>query len=355
MAKRQEIKRYDDVIDAVRSDLKLDYRSCVFEVHIEQHDGRLLIRGVTTSAPALEELMRRLEEFTDRRFIREEVEVLPDAGTTGESHVLVRAGVAPVYGDPALPAPQISQAVLGTRLDLLMRAGVWCRVRMEDGYLGWVHQGYLQFGDEEWAFAWERGTRGEPSISLGAEMIDEAGRVFARLPWGARCVRFSQEQYELPDGRRGTIGSGEIVAVDRIADWFPPRGDSVSRTARRWIGAPYLWGGVTTGGVDCSGLVQAVFWLHGVALPRDSDQQSHMGHNIEPGENFSDLAPGDLLFFSETPARVSHVAISLGGPHIVHSALSNGGVDVNDLTGDLELEVRLRSVFTRAQRVLPDS
>src|SRR5690606_25745539 len=151
--------------------------------------------------------------------------------------------------------------------------------------------------------------------------------VFARLPWGARVVRFSQGQYELPDGRRGTIGSGEVVAVDRLADWFPPRGDSVTRTARRWIGAPYLWGGVTTGGVDCSGLVQAVFWLHGVALPRDSDQQSHIGAEVDPGENFDQLNPGDLLFFSENSQRVTHVAISLGGSHIVHSALSNGGVD----------------------------
>ena len=186
------------------------------------------------------------------------------------------------------------------------------------------------------------------------ELIDDAGRIFARLPWGARIVRLSAEQYELPDGRRGAIGSGEVVAVDRIADWFPARGDSVSRTARRWIGAPYLWGGVTAGGVDCSGLVQAVFWLHGIALPRDSDQQSHMGQPIDPGENFQNLNAGDLVFFSDTPARVTHVVISMGGPHVVHSALTNGGVDVNDLAGDLELEGRLRAQYTRAQRVLPD-
>ena len=349
------MNKYDDIVEEVRKELKLDYRSSIFDVRVEQQGGRLAVLGVTTVPAALEALIARLTGIKDRKYIRDQVQRLPAAGTPGEAFVLVRAAVAPVYGDPALPAPQISQAVLGTRLDLLARVAAWCQVRLEDGYLGWVHHGYLQMGDEEWAYAWERGTRGEPAVSLGAELIDEAGRIFARLPWGARIVRFSQEQYELPDGRRGAIGNGEVVAVDRIADWFPPRGDSVTRTARRWIGVPYLWGGVTTGGVDCSGLVQAVFWLHGIALPRDSDQQSHMGHQIEPGDSFADLVPGDLLFFSETSARVSHVAISLGGPHIVHSALTNGGVEVNDLTGDRELEVRLRSVFTRAQRVLPDS
>ncbi len=348
------MNRYDDTIEQVRKDLKLDYRSAIFDVRVEQRGGKLCILGATTVAKAVDTLIERLVEERDEKYIRDEVQRLPEAGSAGEVHVLVRAGIAPVYGDPALPAPQISQAVLGTRLDLLNRVGDWCRVRLEDGYIGWAHHGYLQFGGEEWAYSWERGTRGEPAVSLGAELIDDAGRVFARLPWGARCVRFSQEQYELPDGRRGAIGSGEVVAVDRIADWFPPRGDSVTRTARRWVGAPYLWGGVTTGGVDCSGLVQAVFWLHGVALPRDSDQQSHMGDPIDPGADFGDLNPGDLVFFSETEKRVSHVAISLGGPHIVHSALTNGGVDMNDLSGDLEFEGRLRSLFTRAHRVLPD-
>jgi len=106
--------------------------------------------------------------------------------------------------------------------------------------------------------------------------------------------------------------------------------------------------------VDCSGLVQAVFWLHGVALPRDSDQQSRTGEEIEVADDFSNLNPGDLIYFSETPARVSHVAISLGGSQIVHSALTNGGVELNDLSGDLDLDVRLRSLFTIARRVLPD-
>ncbi|HEY0674156.1 MAG TPA: NlpC/P60 family protein [Longimicrobiales bacterium] len=348
------MNKFDDTIEEVRRHLKLDYRLSIFDVRVEEQGGRLCILGATTVPGAVDELVERLRQVKDRKYIRDEVQRLPEAGARGEWHVLVRAAVAPVYGDPALPAPQNTQAVLGTRLDLLNRVDHWCRVRLEDGYIGWVHQGYLQFGDEDWAFAWERAARGEPAVSLGAEMVDDAGRVFARLPWGARCVRFSQEQYELPDGRRGGIGAGEVVAIDRLADWFPPRGDSVTRTARRWIGAPYLWGGVTTGGVDCSGLVQAVFWLHGVALPRDSDQQSHMGDEIDPGGDFNDLNPGDLLFFSETPARVSHVAISLGGPHIVHSALSNGGVEVNNLAGDLEYEARLRSLYTRTRRVLPD-
>lgn len=349
------MNEYDDYIHEIRAAHRLDKRSAILDLRVDKRGSSLVVVGVTTVPAAVDDLIEKLTAHKTRRYIKDEVVRLPDASVGSDSHALVRAALAPVYGDPALPAPQITQALLGERIDPLARSGAWVRVRLEDGYIGWMHSGYLQFGSDEWAHAWERGTYGEPVVSLGADLLDEAGRVFARLPWGARVVRLGPDQYELPDGRRGTIGAGEVVDVDRLADWFPARGDSVTRTARRWIGAPYLWGGVTMSGVDCSGLVQAVFWLHGIALPRDSDQQSRTGEKIEVAKDFANLIPGDLLFFSETPARVSHVAISLGGAHIVHSALTNGGVEVNDLNGDLELEVRLRGLFTTAQRVLPDS
>lgn len=348
------MKEFEEYIDAVRTERALDMRIAILDLRVEIRGSKLVILGATTEPGAVEDLIEKLTTLKSRKYIKDEVVRLPDESVGVDPHALVRAALAPVYGDPALPAPQTTQAVLGTRVEPLARARNWCRIRMEDGYIGWVHDGYLQFGNREWAYAWETASSGEPVVSLGAELLDDAGRVFARLPWGARVTRFSQEQYELPDGRRGLLGSGEIVAVDRLADWFPARGDSVTRTARRWVGAPYLWGGVTTGGVDCSGLVQAVFWLHGIAMPRDSDMQSRRGEEIDPGESYKNLNPGDLLFFSETPGRVNHVAISLGGPHIVHSALTNGGVEVNDMTGDDELEEKLRLVFARVMRLLPD-
>lgn len=348
------MKEYEDYIEEVRTLRNLDPRAALFDVRVEKKGSRLLLLGVTTVSGAVDNLIDRLAEIHNRRYIRDQIVRLPDASLEDANYGLVRAAVAPVYGDPALPAPQITQALLGERIEPLARAGVWYRVRLEDGYIGWIHSGYLRFGDREWAYAWERATQGEPVVSLGAELVNEHGDVFARLPWGARIIRFGSDQFELPDGRRGALGSGEVVAVDRLADRFPARGDSITRTARRWIGSPYLWGGVTPSGVDCSGLVQAVFWLHGIALPRDSDQQARTGQQIDVADDFSNLNAGDLLFFSETPARVSHVVISLGGSEIVHSALTNGGVQVDDLTGNREIEGRLRGLFTSARRVLPD-
>jgi cell wall-associated NlpC family hydrolase len=174
------------------------------------------------------------------------------------------------------------------------------------------------------------------------------------LPWGARLTRHSGA-YRLLSTRSGSLGSGEVVDTDRLADRFPPRGESIARTARRWLGAPYLWGGVTPSGVDCSGLVQSVLWMHGIAAPRDSDQQQCLGVPVQTGQGFEDARAGDLLFFAERGTRITHVAISLGGPLILHAGVSNGGVAVNDVTGSAELEDRLRQTFVAARRVVSDA
>jgi cell wall-associated NlpC family hydrolase len=95
-------------------------------------------------------------------------------------------------------------------------------------------------------------------------------------------------------------------------------------------------------------------WMHGIALPRDSDLQARTGTGFALGMDLEELRPGDLLFFADADARVSHVAISLGGPLIIHSALSNGGVRINDLSGELPFEKRLGAMFVSARRMLAD-
>ncbi len=335
----------------VRAALVPDPRVEVFEVRLRSATSPAQVDVVTTVAAAESAFRRRLGESGLQANVVSRV--LPDPHLAPRTEALVRAPVAPVYRRPTLSAHQITQYVLGTRLTLLSRRGRFYRIRGEDAHVGWVHRGYLTRGEPGWALAWERGEGGEPVVSLGAEVHDTADRILARLPWGARVLRLSGGRIRLPDGRHGELAGGEVVSADRLWDRFPARAESVVRTARRWLGAPYLWGGVTPAGVDCSGLVQAVFWIHGVALPRDSDMQAALGARIDPGADFGRLRPADLLFFAEK-RRVNHVALSLGGSDIIHASVSNGVVALNDMAGGLETDRFLHRIFVGARRLLPD-
>lgn len=335
----------------VRRELVPDPRVEVFEVRTRTVAGTHSVTGQTTVPAAAEAFRARLDELGVPVDLR--LRVLPDPSLAPRSEALVRAPIAPVYRRPTMSSTQLTQYVLGHRVTLLSRRARYWRIRGEDGHVGWVHRGYLARGDGDWALAWERAEGGDPVVSLGAELVDDDDATFARLPWGARVLQVAAGRLLLPDGRSGRVGSGEVVPADRLNDRFPARGESIVRTARRWMGAPYLWGGVTPNGVDCSGLIQAVYWIHGLALPRDSDMQARVGAEVDPGAGFDALRPGDLVFFSERN-RVNHVAMSLGGASIIHAAASNGGVALNDLAGDLELEGWLRNICHGARRLLPD-
>jgi cell wall-associated NlpC family hydrolase len=322
----------------------------VFDVAVETRGEGLALVGVASEPAAVEALSRRVA-LLDLGFPLEDLVVrLPDVEPE-RSHALVRVPVAPMLLEPRVAEPQISQAVLGSRLTVLRQYGRWYQCRSADGYLGWVHRGYLSLTDEAGARGWAMGSDAEVLFSLGAELRDEAGELLVRLPWGAHLLADGAGGARLPDGRHGVL-AGEWAAAGERAARFPAEGCAVVRSALGWMGAPYLWGGITPAGVDCSGFVQVMMRLHGVDLPRDSDMQARTGELVDVGEDFEALLPGDLLFFAELGDRVTHVALSLGGPRVLHSSLGNGGVARNSLTGELEYERELRRIFVCARRVV---
>lgn len=232
-------------------------------------------------------------------------------------HVVARTALVPLQAEPSLRAEQVSQMVLGETAAVQEAAGAWRRVRCElDGYLGWAHVGYLVELEAGAAAAWRNEAMG---WSLGA--VARVGADLVRLPLRARVAPGSQG-LRLPDGRLATLAAGEVPSaadVCRKAGALPPERWAMERFA----GAPYLWGGVTPWGVDCSGLVQTTFSARGVQLPRDAAQQVEHGAQVAP----DDLRPGDLLFFrGETTERITHVAFAAEADGLIHSTLPCGGM-----------------------------
>jgi cell wall-associated NlpC family hydrolase len=168
---------------------------------------------------------------------------------------------------------------------------------------------------------------------------------------GGRTLRLPLGAWVAPGG---ALLAGEAVPLAELPERFPADGEAVVRTARRYFeSTSYQWGGLTPWGADCSGMVQAVYALHGAALPRDAWQQAGAGRDA--GGDLAAHAPGDLLFFSDRDdARVTHVGLAGGGGAMCHVALGRGGWAVDDLGDDTDdaYARRLRAQFVGARRVL---
>jgi hypothetical protein len=231
--------------------------------------------------------------------------------------LIARAGVAPVQREPTLRAEQATQLVLGETAKVLESRGEWRRVRLDgDRYEGWVHIGYALETDHEIARGWRESATG---WSEGAVLRTDDG-IIVRLPVRAR-VGLAPPRIDLPDGRQGTVIAGSITPYDRVV----ARSRVVSPdlwALRTYAGTPYQWGGITTWGVDCSGLVQTTFLARGVSLPRDAAEQVTRGEAVAPGEH----RPGDLLFFAQHGDRISHVAFAGPSDTLVHATLACGGL-----------------------------
>ncbi len=323
-------------IDDLRRKWVPDLRQGIFDVTI----GNDRLSGATTSREALAELRRLAEDAS----LAIDVQLLPDASVDDGGAAVVTAAVAPLLQQPAVNAPRVSEALHGEPLVLLHRRGEWLRVRGSDGYIGWTHAGYVAVGSMDWLEDWlARAT----ARSLGCEL--EMSGTHLRLPIGARLAARRDGAVESADGQLARVAGGAVRSQMELH--AEARMIAAPELARRWFGgAPYLWGGRTEWGLDCSGLAQAVYAARGVGLPRDSDQQFSVGVEVPLAPLGAGYQAGDLLFFADD-GRVGHVALWAGAGRIVHATLSRGGVVTEELFGDVPRLRRLRDQLVGVRRM----
>ncbi|MCO6486928.1 MAG: C40 family peptidase [Phaeodactylibacter sp.] len=336
-----------------------DKRVALFDVTAGQDGKQILLSGESNLPEAVRSLESSLQEagFSTANSIR----LLPDTSLRGRIYGVVNLSACNIRSEPRHSAELSTQSTLGTPLRLYKEMDGWFLVQTPDGYLGWLDPGgFVAMTEAEYG-QWQQAEKvvylPDQGFSL-AEPTPAARRVSDLLAGNILAYLGSQEgfsQVQYPDGRTACVPDEALMNYELWLASHNPDAEKIIETAFRFMGRPYLWGGTSGKGVDCSGFTKTVFYLNGLLLPRDASQQVHVGTPVETDTTLADLQPGDLLFFGrkaseEKPERITHVAIYLGDGRIIHAS---GKVEVESLRrGDPDFtEYRLNS-FVRAKRML---
>lgn len=253
-----------------------------------------------------------------------------------------KVSVAILRSEPRHAAEQVSQVVMGTPLKVIKSGREWWQVETPEGYTGYIRNNTLTpLSDGEMA-QWRKSRRGVVTADrtiyvtvtptadeLADRVTDIVNGSIVRIgdvtPASTSGIISGDNAGDvitsiiLPDGRKGYLPARYLKPIEQWADqtWDATKLPSY---ASRLMGTPYVWGGTSTKGMDCSGLTQITAYRYGVLLPRDASQQIKVGTVVDKSRP-ADFKAGDLLFFGNVnTGRVTHVAISQGGYDYIHSS-----------------------------------
>lgn len=236
---------------------------------------------------------------------------------------VVMTPVANMHSAPTEESDVVSQVILGSSVGLLEEKEGWVKVRTVDEYSGWMAAASLRLVRENETTYASTGTVAQVDAlfaNLYREQDVTKRQPLLTVPFETRLEVISQPENEdrrwlevrLPDGRKAWIQRGDVI--------LDPRPLSVEATlalARRFLGLPYLWGGTSSFGFDCSGFTQMLYRRRGVDIPRDADQQARR-EGFAPVDR-SELRPGDLVFFGKSAEQITHTGMYIGNGEFIHA------------------------------------
>jgi gamma-D-glutamyl-L-lysine dipeptidyl-peptidase len=260
---------------------------------------------------------------------------------------VVTVPVANMYAAPSSSSGVVSQAIYGTNVSVLESQADWLKIRTPDAYTGWVERrqtrplgagqpGYGSTGKVARVASLFANLYREPDVTKHAPVL--------LLPFEAPLEvvdekdgsdgRWLQVRLAAPDSSLAARGADPSLAWvqrgDISLDAQPLSIPAAIQLAKRFLGITYTWGGRSSFGYDCSGFTQMLVRQRGINMPRDADLQAAWSGVEEVSRQ--KLKPGDLLFFAESPHKITHTGMYIGKGKFIHDTThGHPGVQISRL------------------------
>ncbi|WP_461641023.1 NlpC/P60 family protein [Labilibaculum euxinus] len=352
------LQQVNQISHAVKLQIAPDSREAIFNPAFSiNKDNGLVVSGETSLSEAKLALFSTLEALEVH--LVDSLVVLPEKKLGDKTWGVINLSVVNLRAYPKHSAELVSQSIMGTPVRLLKEDNGWYQIQTPDKYIAWVDGAAIAQKTESEMKAWRNSTR--IIFIPDFEVVKDPGQneVVTDLVAGAilEVEKENQNSYDLslPDGRKIQV---EKSNCELLSDWKTRKlkdASILTKTAKQFLGRPYLWGGTSVKGVDCSGFVKSVYFINGIILARDASLQFLHGDTISPGQGFLKLAEGDLIFFGraktdEKPMKVTHVGMYMRNGEYIHSS---GRVRINSFEPEAENYNNYRSItWLGGRRVL---
>ena len=318
-------KTYESIslkIDLLNDKHAPDARVAVWNIDVNDKQTPIELVGETNLKDAKNELIEYLK--SEDILFEDNIILLPNHDF---KYGIINNSVSNLRKNPSHSSELVSQTILGTGVSILKKEGEWYLIQTPDKYISWIdHGGIVPMSKEKYDnyFASDVGVFTRP-YGFSYE-TKKKNRVVSDLVLGSALkiveIRSKHTKYEYPDGRIAWIENRLMNSISSI------RGMNYSiqnllENAHSLIGVPYLWGGTSSKGFDCSGYTKSVYLMNGYILPRDASQQVKEGILVDNSRNWNLLEAGDLMFFGyykDDKLRIDHVSIWLGDGYFIQSS-----------------------------------
>lgn len=333
----------EEIIESLKKEYAPDARVVVWEVKASKDGEKWILSGKMDCASnkrvLLEEMERQGVAYVDR------IQLLD------EGWAMVRVSVASMRTQGRHAAEMATQALMGTPIRVLEKAGEWYRVQTPDNYIAYIPSSLITMKTAKQLSAWRNARRVVVTAyqSVVLDSPSNAAGVVSDLVLG-NILEYKSCDNEwteivIPDGRVGFVKNTDITDLD---EWSQQNFDAdlIINTAKRMLGTGYLWGGTSTKLADCSGLTKVCYFANAIILQRDASQQALTGTRIKADEWESKAKKGDLLFWGTKSGRVTHVGLYIADGMYIHCS---GMVKCNSL--DSRSQLFLNTPFLSISRI----
>lgn len=306
-----------------------DKRTAIFQIDAFKQNNQLILTGRTNLFGAKSFLIDRLK--IEKITLVDEIKTLPEPELEDKVYGLVEVSVCNIRYSPKHAGELASQALMGTPVRILEKEdNGWLLIQTPDQYISWVDRGAITMMNKEGIDRWKAAPKVIYTRSYGSAYSEpnEESATVSDLVAGCMMELVAEKgdfyQVLFADQRTGFVLKIESKVYNEWLAKMSVSEESLVKTSKRLMGVPYLWGGTSFKGVDCSGFTKTIYFLNGIVLPRDASQQVMIGETIDKTGNWNELKLGDLLFFGEKredgSERVVHVAMWLGNGEFIHAS-----------------------------------